>query len=570
MSAGMDGQIDGLTAQCPNAMNPPSESRVSHLPADTSQDLLDCSLGDLLRRNAAEVPDRIALVEGIADASNRRRWTYRELVDVSERAARGLLEIFVPGERVAFLAPDKPEWVILQHAVSFAGLVLVPINPAYTARELEFVLNASEASGLIFAASSRGKNLRALVDQVRPRLPALRVTIEMEKIDTLLASANPDRVLPDVKPGQTLQLQYTSGTTGFPKGACLHHLGVINTSRNVALRANFPDGGVWLNAMPMYHIAGDVVAEIGAYSMRGTFVLMPEFDPGLMLELIETERCIATLIVPTMILALLDHPDRPTRDCASLKTILSGASNVPAALVRRAQGALDCQFCIIFGQTESNGPITLTSPDDSVEDQTTTVGRPLPHVEVKIVDPATEVLVRLEAVGEIWVRGYQTMAGYFGQAEASALTMRPDGWLRTGDLGTMDGRGYLKITGRLKDMIIRGGMKLYPKEIEDVLFDHPDVSQISVLGVPDDKWGEIVAAVILPKDVHRPPSVDRLFQHCRENLSPQKTPELWFFVEKYPMTSTGKIQKSELTQLIAGKHIQPVDWVRPRARPSTT
>ncbi len=547
-------------------MNPPSEARTSHLPADTTQDLLDCSLGDLLRRNAAEVPDRIALVEGIADASRRRRWTYRELVDVSERAARGLLEIFTPGERVAFLAPDKPEWVILQHAVSFAGLVLVPVNPAYTARELEFVLKASEASGLIFAASSRGKDLRALVEQVLPRLPALRATLAMEELDALLAAAKPDRVLPDVKPDQTLQLQYTSGTTGFPKGACLHHRGVINTSRNVALRANFPDGGVWLNAMPMFHIAGDVVAEIGAYSRRGTFVLMPEFNPGLMLELIETERCMATLIVPTMIVALLDHPDRLKRDCSSLRTILSGAANVPAALVRRAQDTLGCQFCIIFGQTESNGPITLTSPDDSVEDQTTTVGRPLPHVEVKIVDPVTEALVPIEAVGEIWVRGYQTMSGYFGQAEASLFTMRADGWLRTGDLGSMDARGYLKITGRLKDMIIRGGMNLYPKEIEDVLFDHPEVSQISVLGVPDEKWGEIVAAVILPKDGRQPPSVDRLYQHCRENLSPQKTPELWFFVDQYPMTSTGKIQKSELMKLIAEKKIMPVEWVRPQAR----
>lgn len=540
----------------------------SYLPADTSQDFLDCSLGELLRKNAAEVPDRVALVEGIVDASKRRRWTYRELVDVSEQAARGLLEIFAPGERVAFLAPDKPEWVILQHAVSFAGLVLVPVNPAYTARELEFVLKASEASGLIFAASSRGKDLRAMVEQVRPRLPALRATVELEKLDALLASADPSRQLPDVKSGQTLQIQYTSGTTGFPKGACLHHRGVINTSRYVALRANFPDGGVWLNAMPMFHIAGDVVAEIGAYSRRGTFVLMPEFNPGLMLELIESERCMTTLIVPTMILALLDHPDRPTRDCASLRTILSGAANVPAALVRRAQENLGCQFCIIFGQTESNGPITLTSPHDTVEDQTTTVGRPLPRVEVRIVDPVTEQVMAVESVGEIWVRGYQTMSGYYGQAEASLATIRPDGWLRTGDLGTMDARGYLKITGRLKDMIIRGGMNLYPKEIEDVLFDHPEVSQIAVLGVPDEKWGEVVAAVILPKNTSQPPSVDRLFQHCRENLSPQKTPELWYFVGQYPMTSTGKIQKSEILKLIAEHQIEPVAWVKPGTRPT--
>lgn len=547
-------------------MNAAHRLERSHLPADTSSDILRCTLGELLRRNAAEVPDRIALVEGIADAARRRRWTYRELVDVAEHAARALLDTFEPGERIAFLAPDKPEWVIFQHAVSFAGLILVPINPAYTARELEFVMRNCEASGIIFAESSRGKNLRALVDEVRPRLPALRVAIEMEKLDALVASADPSRKLPDVRPEQTLQIQYTSGTTGFPKGACLHHVGVINTSRNVALRCHFPDGGVWLNAMPMFHIAGDVVAEIGAFARRGTFVLMPEFNPGLMLELIEAQRCTATLIVPTMILAILDHPDRPRRDCSSLATILSGAANVPAALVTRAQDTLGCQLCIIFGQTESNGPITVTSPDDTVDDQTNTVGHPLPHVEVKIVDPLTEQVLPLETVGEIWVRGYQTMSGYHGQAEATRATIRPDGWLRTGDLGTMDGRGYLKITGRIKDMIIRGGMKLYPKEIEDVLFEHPDVAQIAVVGVPDDKWGEIVAAVVLPANPVAPPPVDLLYHHCRANLSPQKTPERWFFVDRYPLTSTGKIQKNELQKSIANHKLTPVDWVKPAAR----
>jgi len=317
-------------------------------------------------------------------------------------------------------------------------------------------------------------------------------------------------------------------------------------------------------------LAGDVVAEIGAYSRRGTFVLMQEFNPGLMLELIQTERCMATLIVPTMILALLDHPDRQAYDCSSLRTIFSGAANVPAALVRRAQEALGCQFCIIFGQTESNGPITLTSPDDSVEDQTSTVGRPLPHIEVKIVEPVSEVIVPIDKVGEIWVRGYQTMTGYFGQAEASAATLRADGWLRTGDLGSMDSRAYLKITGRLKDMIIRGGMNLYPKEIEDVLFDHPEVSQVAVLGLPDDKWGEVVAAVILLKNTKQPPAIQSLHAYCRQNLSPQKTPEVWFFVEHYPMTSTGKIQKSELAAWIADKKIAPIAWVRPRPQPAPT
>ena len=544
-------------------MEKPVHLQQSYYAADMSQELLNTTLGDLLRKIASEVPDRIALVEGVADASKRRRWTYRQLVDVAEQAARGLLNHFQPGERVAFIAPDTPEWVIFQHAVSFAGLVLVPVNPAYTARELEFVLSNCEASGVIFAEASRGKNLRALVEEVRPRLPKLRTLIAASDLDALLASAQSSRPLPAVTSDQTIQIQYTSGTTGFPKGACLHHRGVINSSRNIALKARFPDGGVWLNAMPMYHIAGDIVSEIGALAQRGTFVLMAEFNPALMLELFEAERCEATLIVPTMILAILDHPDRPKRDCSSFKTILTGAANVPSALIRRAQETFNCQLYNMFGQTESNGPVAITAPDDSIEDQTGTVGRPLPHVEIQIVDPATETIAPVTAVGEIWVRGYQTMTGYYGQPEATRAALRPDGWLRTGDLGTMDARGYINITGRLKDMIIRGGMNLYPKEIEDVLFEHPDVSQIAVVGLPDEKYGEIVAAVILPSAPGKPPSIDTLYAYCRANLSPQKTPERWFFVEHYPLTTTGKIQKNVLQEWIAQHKIKPEDWTRP-------
>lgn len=536
---------------------------LSHWVADTSQELLDTTLGDLMRRNAAEVPDRLALVEGAADPAKRRRWTYRQLVEVAEQAARGLLNHFKPGERIAVLAPDTPEWVILQHGASFAGLILVPINPAYTVRELEFVLKSSEAAGIVFAETSRGKNLRALVEEVKPRLPQLRVTLAMAEFDALLASADPARALPPVTPTDTIQIQYTSGTTGFPKGACLHHRGVINAARYIALRSGCRDGGVWINAMPMFHIAGAIVKELGSFALRGTFVLMQGFDPGLMLELIEAERCETTLIVPTMILALLDHPDLSKRDVSSLRLIQSGAATVPASLVRRAQSIFGCQLCIMFGQTESNGPFIITSPDDTIEDQTETIGRPVAHVEVKIADPATGAVLPVDTVGEIWARGYQTMSGYYGQPEATAATLQPDGWLRTGDLATMDSRGYLKITGRLKEMIIRGGMNLYPREIEDVLFNHPEVSQIAVIGLPDEKWGEIVAAVVLPKTPEAPPAVDELYRHCRANLSPQKTPERWFIVPGYPLTPSGKIQKNILQDWIREGRIEPETWTRP-------
>jgi len=543
------------------------ELSISHWPADTSQSLLDITLGDLLRKVAGEVPDRVALVEGVADSGKRRRWSYAELLRDAERVARSLLRRFKVGERVVLYASNSPEWVLLQYGMSMAGLILVPVNPAYTTRELEFVVKNCDASGILFDEAYRGRKLREVIDGLsREALPHLRDITSMTDMDGLLSDENAAIELPVIRPSDTLQIQYTSGTTGSPKGALLHHRGVINTAHNIALRMRFPDGGIHINAMPMFHIAGSAVAEMGVLAKRGTFVLMPHFDAGLMLELFESERGNATLIVPTMILGLLDHPDRPKRDVSTLQTILSGAANVPAALVRRTQEVLDCHICIIFGQTESNGPITLTSPGDSVEDQTETVGQPLPHVNVKIVDPETEATLPLETVGEIWVKGYQTMSGYHALPKESKATVREDGWLRTGDLGTMDRRGYVKITGRLKEMIIRGGMHLYPKEMEDVLFDHPQISQVSVLGIPDEKWGEVVAAVLLAKNPDSPPAVEELHTYCTGRLASQKVPELWFFVREYPLTPSGKIQKPVLRDLILSQAMKPLVCRRPASR----
>jgi fatty-acyl-CoA synthase len=542
----------------------------SHWPADRSQSLLETTLGDLLRQVADAVPDRIALVEGLSDPRLRRRWTYRDLLRDAERVARALLARFKVGECVVLYASNTPEWVLLQHGMSLAGLLLVPVNPGYTTRELEFVARNCGAAGIIFAPSYRGRDLREVVAELRGMgLADLREYICMDDFGALLAAGDCAGGLPKIMPDQTLQIQYTSGTTGSPKGALLHHRGVLNTARNIALRMGFPDGGIHINAMPMFHIAGSAVAEFGVLALRGTFVLMPHFDAGLMLELFETERGNATLIVPTMILGLLDHPDRPKRDVSSLMTILSGAANVPAALVRRTQSTLNCQICIIFGQTESNGPITLTSPGDSIEDQTDTVGKPLPHVNVKIVDPESTETLPLETVGEIWVKGYQTMTGYHALPAESKATVRADGWLRTGDLGTMDSRGYVKITGRLKEMIVRGGMHLYPKEIEDVLFDHPEISQVAVLGVPDDKWGEVVATVLLAKDPEQAPTAEALYSYAAARLASQKVPELWFFVNAYPLTPSGKIQKPVLREWIVTKKLLPVAWKRPAAKPGT-
>jgi fatty-acyl-CoA synthase len=536
----------------------------SYWPADRSQPLLDTTVGDLLRAAAAQVPGRLALVEGSPGPATRRTWTYAELLSVAERIARALLARFAPGERIAVWAPNCPEWMLLQHGVSLAGMVLVTVNPALRARELRYMLAQSRAAAIFFADAYRGFDMAGAVASLRDGLPGLREAIPLSDWDTFVASGDSTSAhqgavtLPPVQPGDPAQIQYTSGTTGFPKGAILHHRGVVNASRFVALGSGVQDGGVWVNAMPMFHIGGGTLTELGTIAQRGTYVLLPGFDPGLVLELIEAYRGTIMLAVPTMLLALLEQPGLADRDLSSLQTVMSGAAVVPAALVRRTTETFGCQTAIVFGQTELHGVISQTQLDDSPEDQSETIGRPLPQVEVKIADPVTGEVMPVGQVGEICARGYQTMLGYFGLPEETAAALDGDGWLRTGDLAAMDGRGYLTIAGRLKDMIIRGGENIYPREIEDVLFTHPDVSQAAVLGLADDTWGERVAAVIKPADPANPPSPAALREYCRECLAGFKAPAEWFFVAEYPLTASGKIQKFRLQEDIAAGRITPV------------
>jgi len=280
--------------------------------------------------------------------------------------------------------------------------------------------------------------------------------------------------------------------------------------------------------------------------------MLTQFDAGFMLELIERERGNHVHAVPTMVISLMDHPTRPNLDLRSLKMIMSGGTPVPASLVRKVMGTFNCRFTITFGQTELNGVICQTSPDDTPERQAETIGRPSPQMEVKIADPVTGETLRVGEPGEIWARGYQAMHGYFEMREASETTLRPDGWLRTGDQASMDEHGYLRITGRLKDAIIRGGENIYPREIEDVLWAHDAIEQVAVVAVPDPKWGEVVAAVVrFAATCRLRPTADDLHAFCRAHLAAYKTPALWFFVDEFPTTSSGKIQKFKLRELIA-------------------
>jgi fatty-acyl-CoA synthase len=548
----------------------PTRLLESYWPAapEPEQAVRDITLGDLLREAAAAAPDRLALVDAVPEPAGRREWTYTELLADVERVARALLARYEVGDRIAIWAPNSADWVVLQQGIALAGMVMVAINPAYRAHELQYVLAQSGSVALFRTDDYRGADMAAIADEVRPQAPALRDVLSFTDWPAFLASGDPGRELPVVRPLDPVQIQYTSGTTGFPKGALLHHKGIVNEAHFVALRAGMGDGGVCVNAMPMYHIGGGAVTEFGTLALHGTYVVLPGFDPGLVLELFETYRGTHALMVPTMLIAVLEHPDCATRDLSSIQTMMSGASAVPEALVHRVMDRLGCRFSILFGQTEMHGVISQTRLSDGAADQAGTVGQALPDLEVKIADPATGEVMPIGEQGEICCRGYQNMLAYYEMPAETAATIDAEGWLHMGDLGTMDDRGFLRVTGRLKDMIIRGGMNIYPREIEELLFGHPEVAEVAVIGLPDERWGEQVAAVIRPRDLSTPPSPDELKSWCLERIAHHKTPAQWYFTASYPMTPSGKVQKFVLRDQIDAGALTPVALTAPEGAPT--
>ncbi len=529
----------------------------SFWPATASSGVRDITLPQLIREGAQSNPDRIALVDAVPDVNARREWTYTELVDDVEKYARALLSEFDPGDRIAIFAPNSADWVILQHAIAMAGMIVVAANPASRSDELEYVLRQSQASAIFYQAEYRGADLGAIVAEASGAVPSVRISIPNGDWSGFADRANTAAELPPIAPTDPVQIQYTSGTTGFPKGALLHHKGIVNEAAFVFERAGMQDAGVCINAMPMYHVGGGAITELGTFASHGTYVVLPGFDAAGVLEAYETYRGTHGLLVPTMLLALLDHPDAATRDLSSMQTVMSGAAAVPEALVRRVTSEWACNFSILFGQTEMHGCMSQTTITDSPLDQATTVGRPLPELEVRLVDPETGLVVPLGQQGEICCRGYQNMLGYYEMPEATAATIDADGWLHMGDLATMDDRGFLKVTGRLKDMVIRGGVNIYPREIEELLFGHPDIGDVIVVGVPDDYWGEQIAAIIRPADPAVRPDPLGLKQWCRERISAHKVPALWFFTDQFPMTPSGKIQKFKVRDDIVAGDLVP-------------
>ena len=524
----------------------------SHVPAQTDMDIREVTIGDLLREMSRARSDEEALVEICQDGTVGRRWTYARLLADVERLAYALTTRFMPGERIAVWSPNSPEWVLMEYACAMTGLVLVTANPALQARELTYILRHSGAVGLFLVDAFRGNPMASIGNDVAAELVAIREVTSMDS-DALFAGSERAKALPDVAPEGAAQIQYTSGTTGFPKGAVLSHRGLVNNARFYAGRCGVGSETTWINIMPMFHTSGCGMVTLGCLQAGCRMVLVSVFDPNTVLDQIVNFRAEIILGVPTMVVAVLDAQEAKPRDLSSLRIVSCGGSMVAPELVRRVHTVFESGFSTLYGQTEYCPVITQHHNDDSIEDISSTTGQPIAQTEVTIRSVGENVIVSTGVVGEICARGPCVMLEYNDDSKATAETIDADGWLHTGDLGRMDARGYVTVTGRVKEMIIRGGENHFPAEIENCLLEHPDVAEVAVVGLPDPMWGEIIAAFIRPSqgDIDR----QALHAHCRLNMSPQKTPAVWCQVQAFPLTGSGKIQKFKLReQFVAGEH----------------
>lgn len=514
----------------------------SYCPSQTDEELRDTTVGSILLDAAARWPGATALQEADGDGLLQRQWTYAGLLADSERLAHALLTRYQPGERIAVWAPNIPEWIIAEFGFALAGITLVTVNPGYQSRELKYVLEQSRAAGLFLIGEFRGNPMEKIAAEVVADIAEIREVVDMEDHAALFREAGPLGTLPAVDPHDPAQIQYTSGTTGFPKGVVLHHYGLTNNARHFFARLGGPTGETMLSVMPLFHTAGCGVGILGAVQYGHRIILPRQFDPAVANIIIEREGANFVLGVPTMLIMMLEADAVQPRNLDSVRVASSGGAMVPPELIRRVTARYECGFSTVFGQTESSPLLTIIRPTDPFEDQCNTIGQPVPHTEISIRDPATNAIMPLDTVGEICARAYSVMLGYNDDPDATARTIDAQGWLHTGDLGSMDSRGFIKITGRVKEMIIRGGENLFPAEIENILLEHPDVAEVAVVGVPDARMGEAVAAFVR---VATGASFDpaTLTAHCRANIAAQKTPTHWIEVSEWPLTGSGKIQK---------------------------
>jgi len=538
--------------------------------------LTGLTVGGVLDAAAAQWPDGDALVVPYQDV----RWGWHRLREEARALAAGLLELgLAPGERVGILAPNRAEWVVVQFATAYAGLILVNINPAYRLPELAFALEKAGCRALVLARSHKSSDYVAMMRELAPelaaagdgglraeRLPALRfpVLLDADGSETgfidyaaLAARATDEsrRRLEEVGEGldfdDPINIQFTSGTTGTPKAATLTHHNIVNNARISAGVMCFTKADRLCIPVPMYHCFGMVLGTL-LCATRGAAMVFPAagFDAAAMLDVLEAERCTALHGVPTMFIAALDEPDFSDHDLSTLRTGIMAGAPCPVELMNRVMRDMHLkQITIGYGMTETGPLSTQTLPDDPVELRTGTVGRPLPHTEIKIIDESGRI-VPTGTPGELCTRGYCVMRGYWDDPERTARDIDTAGWIRTGDVATMDDRGYIRIVGRLKDMLIRGGENIYPREIEAYLYAHPKIDQVEVFGVPDPKYGEEIAAWIRLREGETA-AAGEIRDYCRGGLAHFKVPRYIRFVDEFPLTVTGKVQKFVMRERMA-------------------
>ncbi|GAA1902953.1 AMP-binding protein [Streptantibioticus ferralitis] len=515
--------------------------------------LLGDTIGANLDRAIAAYPEREALV----DMAGGRRWTYREFGRAVDAVARGLLAKGVgQGDRVGIWAVNCPEWVLVQYATARIGAIMVNINPAYRVHELAYVLNQAGVRLLVASTAFKSSDYRGMVERTRGDCPSLRDVVYIgdptwEEL-TAAGAAVPDDRLAAAEAGvgcdDPVNIQYTSGTTGFPKGATLSHHNILNNGYFVGELVGYTEQDRICLPVPFYHCFGMVMGNLAATSHGACVVIpAPGFDPAATLRAVAAERCTSLYGVPTMFIAELNLPGFPSYDLSSLRTGIMAGSPCPVEVMKRVVAEMHMsQVAICYGMTETSPVSTQTRRDDDLERRTETVGRVLPHIEVKIIDPVTGRTVPRGEPGELCTRGYSVMLGYWQEPQRTAEVIDAARWMHTGDLAIMREDGYVVIAGRIKDMIIRGGENIYPREIEEFLYTHPKIADVQVVGVPDERYGEEILACVIPRDAADAPTLSEIEAFCRGQLAHFKVPRHLRIVESFPMTVSGKVRKVEL------------------------
>lgn len=532
-------------------------TELSYAAGETTTPLLDETIGANLERTVAQWPDREALVE----VASGRRWTWREFDHAVDQVARGLIAAGIEaGDRIGMWAPNCAEWTITQFAAAKAGAVLVNVNPSYRTHEFAYAVNQSGLRLLLTVTGFKTSDYRGMVEEVTAagEVPGLERTVYVDTDDWQELVAGGEGLPADaltrrqhgLRPTDAINIQYTSGTTGFPKGATLSHRNILNNGFFVTELLGFSETDRLCIPVPFYHCFGMVMANLGCVTHGATMVIpAPGFDPSITLRAVQDERCTAVYGVPTMFIAMQNAPDFAEFDLSTLRTGIMAGSICPVEVMKRCVNDMHMgEVSIAYGMTETSPVSCQTRVDDDLDRRTATIGRAAPNVEIKIVDPATGETVPRGEPGEFCTRGYSVMLGYWNDEAKTAEAIDADGWMHTGDLAVMREDGYCNIVGRIKDMVIRGGENIYPREIEEFLYTHPDVEDVQVVGVPDEKYGEELCAWVRMRAGAEPLDAAAVKEFATGRLAHYKIPRYVMVVEEFPMTVTGKVRKVEMRE----------------------